>query len=124
MLMATPQKPIAHDGSVTVTSVKALIASSYQNECSSATARANCSLAAGLHETGKVTVPSFSPLAPCALTTGAQSTPVSTASRSTVVSLMAHLPNGRPRHLRLTAEKSVCQLRSDTRMLPSNLSSA
>src|SRR2546427_3307492 len=92
MLMATPQKPIAYDGSVTVTSVKALTASSYQNECSSATPRANCCPAAGLHETGKTTAPSFSPPAPCALAAGAQSTPVRAASRITVVSLMAHLP--------------------------------
>src|SRR5438445_4032862 len=90
--MATPQKPIAHAGSVTVTSVKALTASSYQNECRKATARANCWLAAGVHETGKVTVPSFSPPAPCALAIEEeQSTHVSVATRSTFVSLMAHL---------------------------------
>src|SRR3989442_11587125 len=64
MLMATPQNPMAHDGSVTVTSVNALVASSYQNECNIATARSNCWLAAGLHDTGKLTVPSFSCGAP------------------------------------------------------------
>src|SRR5438093_9833524 len=96
MLMATPQKLIAHDGSVTATSVKALTDSSYQNECSIATARTNCWLAAGLHETGKTTVPSFSPFVPCALAIGAQSRLIRTKSRSMFASLIAYLHTSSP----------------------------
>src|SRR5690348_6686152 len=67
---------MAHVGSAVVTAVKAFSASSYQNECSSATARSKSAWTAGAHETGKRTVPSFSPS--CADATG---TP---ASRSTM----------------------------------------
>ena len=40
-LMATPQYAMAHAGSAAATAAKAFSASSYQNEWSSATARAN-----------------------------------------------------------------------------------
>src|SRR5215203_2778763 len=55
-----PQNPIAHGGSVTVTSAKAFSASSYSKEWSHATARLNCFWASGVHETVKLTRPSFS----------------------------------------------------------------
>src|SRR6266853_4251609 len=51
-----------HCGSVLVTSTKALWASSYQKECRTATARLNCCCAAPLHDTIKLTRPSFSPI--------------------------------------------------------------
>src|SRR6185295_15627215 len=51
-----------HCGSMLPTSVNAFSASSYSNEWSHATARLNCFCAAGLHDTEKLTVPSFSEL--------------------------------------------------------------
>src|SRR5262245_61192467 len=56
-LMATPQCPIAHEGSSAITAVKVLMAGANQKECSSATARSNCACATALHETGKCTWP-------------------------------------------------------------------
>src|SRR5438067_10620314 len=53
-------QPIAHFGSLSSTCLHCLSASSYQNECSSATPRSNgfCTLAE--QEVGNETVPSFS----------------------------------------------------------------
>src|SRR6185295_7740334 len=51
-----------HCGSMLPTSVNAFCASSYSNEWSHATARLNCFCAAGLQDTEKLTVPSFSDL--------------------------------------------------------------
>src|SRR5215471_241924 len=59
--MAIPQYPIAHVGSLVVISVNAFTASSYQNECRSATARSKSPWMAGAHETWKWTLPSLSP---------------------------------------------------------------
>src|SRR5215470_775607 len=59
--MAMPQYPIAQPGSFVVIAVNDFSASSYQNECRSATARSKSSWTAGTHETGKWTRPSFSP---------------------------------------------------------------
>src|ERR1044071_8811849 len=71
-----------HFGSVFVTSVNPFSASSYQNECRSATARLNCCCARRLHDTEKLTRPSFSPISclcrcvSCAFTeNGKRSTP-------------------------------------------------
>jgi len=50
---------MAQLGSVSATPVKAFTASSYQNECSSATARVNCCCASALQETGKPTSPTL-----------------------------------------------------------------
>src|SRR5689334_10886134 len=50
---------MAQVGSVAATTVKALTASSYQNECKSATARVNCCCASALQETGKPTSPTL-----------------------------------------------------------------
>src|ERR687891_2695884 len=58
--MATPHCAIAHEGLAAATSLKAFSASSYQNEWSNATARANGACTAGAQEVGKLTVPSFS----------------------------------------------------------------
>ena len=58
--MATPQYAIAHEGSPAATAANAFSASSYQNEWSSATARANGAWDAGAQEIGNVIVPSFS----------------------------------------------------------------
>src|SRR5687768_3621265 len=60
LLIAIPQYPIAHWGSICVTSVNPFTASRYQNECSSATARSNGFCAAGAHEIGKLTCPILS----------------------------------------------------------------
>src|SRR5215470_2083472 len=59
--MAMPQYPIAQPGSFVVIAVNDFSASSYQNECRSATARSKSSWTVGAHETGKWTRPSFSP---------------------------------------------------------------
>jgi len=50
---------MAQLGSVSATPVKTFTASSYQNECSSATARVNCCCASALQETGKPTSPTL-----------------------------------------------------------------
>ena len=56
-VMATPHQAIAQDGSLAATSLKALAASSYQNECSIATARVNVGCTAGAQEMGNETSP-------------------------------------------------------------------
>ena len=58
--MATPHCAIAQEGSAAATAPKAFSASSYQNEWSRATARANGAWTAAAHEVGKLTLPSFS----------------------------------------------------------------
>ena len=60
LLIAMPQYPMAHWGSICVTWVKPFTASRYQKECSSATARSNGFCAAASHEIGKVTCPILS----------------------------------------------------------------
>src|SRR5215831_15607 len=56
---------MAQLGSVSATPVKAFTASSYQNECSSATARVNCCCASALQETGKPTSPTLPTACAC-----------------------------------------------------------
>src|SRR6266403_4612933 len=73
---------MAHLGSVLVTSTKALWASSYQNECSRATARLNCCCAAPLQDTVKLTWPSFSPIS-CLCCSGSCAFGVSETRRRT-----------------------------------------
>ena len=58
--MATPHCAIAQAGSAAATAANAFSASSYQNEWSRATARANGACDAGAQEVGNVIVPSFS----------------------------------------------------------------
>src|SRR5215471_9674683 len=57
-----PQYPIAQDGSVWVTWVNTFTVSGKKNECSMARPRSNSAWACGVHETGKLTLPSFSSL--------------------------------------------------------------
>src|SRR6516165_2603467 len=84
LLMATPQYAMAQLGSISATPVKAFTASSYQNECRSATARVNCCCASPLQETGKPTSPTL-PIASARNPVGtsdAVKTPASRALRS------------------------------------------
>src|ERR1043166_3681413 len=62
---------MAQDGSCAATAANAFTVSGKKNECSIATARLNCACAAALHETGKLTSPSFSS---CARAAGCPST--------------------------------------------------
>src|ERR1700758_606968 len=50
---------MAQVGSISATVAKALTASSYQKECSKATARVNCCCASALQETGNPTSPTL-----------------------------------------------------------------
>jgi hypothetical protein len=61
-LMATPESPMAQVVSVSVTTVKPCVASAYQNERGSVTARLNCVCAPSPQEAGNWTCGSFSPL--------------------------------------------------------------
>src|SRR5215510_5982902 len=57
---AAPQAAIPQEGSAWTAASNPLVACENQNECSSATARVNTFWAAGVHDVGKFTVPSFS----------------------------------------------------------------
>src|SRR5262245_1823245 len=61
---AAPQPPMPQQGSAAAVASNPLIAYWNQNEGSIATARVNSVCAAGLHDVGKFTVPSFSVAAP------------------------------------------------------------
>src|SRR2546422_11617499 len=63
LLIARPQYAIAQLGSISEAAVNAL-AVPKKNECNMATARLNCSCAAGEHETGKLTAPNSCSLWP------------------------------------------------------------
>src|SRR5216117_1641966 len=122
MLMATPQKPIAHDGSVTVTSVKALTASSYQN---SAAARRRARIVdppPDCTRPGRPPLPVFlrPPLARLPQGPRAHRSGRRAESR---LSVSWHTSRRSSGHRRLTVEKTVCQLRADTPRLADNLSS-
>src|SRR6266511_1603418 len=67
--IASPQYPIPQPGSVLVTAAKPWAAASNQKECNRATARLNSCWAAGVHDTGRSTVPSFSVPRSCAIGT-------------------------------------------------------
>src|SRR5262249_46143163 len=68
---ARPQYAIAHWESACAISVKALAASRYQKECSSATARSKDACTAGEQETGNFPPPIFSVWAPAVETESA-----------------------------------------------------
>src|SRR3990172_3008533 len=75
-----------------VMGAKALLPASNQKECRSATARLNSCWAAGLHETGKWTVPSFSgaPGFSCASAAEAESRATRITNRSILLGFIKH----------------------------------
>ena len=76
MASATPHCETPHFGSFAATSLKVRIASSNQNECSSATPRFTCGLTASAQVFGKVTLPSRSAGAPWPAWSWARATPL------------------------------------------------
>src|SRR5688572_2596073 len=90
--MATPQWPMPHFGSVFATSENPFSASSYQNECSSATARLNFCCAGLVHDVAKLTLPSFSLsgcLCGCVSCAKPETLPISTARVAGTTNLMS-----------------------------------
>src|SRR5678816_1382137 len=76
---------MAQVGSAVVIAVKAVSASSYQNECSSATARWKSACAVGVQEIGKWTLPSVSPSCAAAASGSASTRTSATSSRRAVM---------------------------------------